>query len=237
MSETGPEVTPEVHQSGTSRSGSKRQRRTFKVIVIGDSGVGKTCLTYRFCAGHFPTTGTEATIGVDFREKIVQLTDGEEVRVQFWDTAGQERFRRSMVSHYYRNVQAVVLVYDVSARRSFDAMPQWLSECDLHGLTGQVPMVMVGNKCEDGLDQAVPIQEAQRLADDHHMPVFETSAKDDSQSDHVDAIFLTLANKIKQAKPLLDSLNPSGRSNESQSPKRVLYRNDSYQGANGGCCF
>ena len=86
--------------------------RIFKIIVVGDSNVGKTCLTYRFCEGSFPQN-TEATIGVDFREKKVKVSD-ETLRLQIWDTAGQERFRKSMVTHYYRNAAAVVFVYDVT---------------------------------------------------------------------------------------------------------------------------
>lgn len=230
--------SPQVHQP----SMGAKQRRTFKVIVIGDSGVGKTCLTYKFCAGHFPSSGTEATIGVDFREKIVNLNDGEEVRIQFWDTAGQERFRRSMISHYYRNVSAVVLVYDVSSKTSFEAMPHWIAECDVHGLMGKVPMLMVGNKCEDGMPKVVPFNEAQRLADDNNMPVFETSAKEDSQSDHVEAIFLTLAHKIKNARPLLTSMASTDESIHVDGPgcqsiKRVVYRNEAYERQNQECCL
>lgn len=103
-----------TNSSGSNVFGSKK-KPTYKVIVIGDSGVGKTCLTFRFCSGHFPGA-TEATIGVDFREKLVKL-ESEEIRLQLWDTAGQERFRRSMVSHYYRNVHAVAFVYDVTRYR------------------------------------------------------------------------------------------------------------------------
>ena len=118
---------------------SLAQKRVFKIIVVGDSCVGKTCLTYRFCEGKFPQK-TEATIGVDFREKTLEV-DGESIKVilsrilcqptlldffpslrqlQLWDTAGQERFRRSMVHHYYRNVHAVVFVYDVTSNASFE---------------------------------------------------------------------------------------------------------------------
>ncbi|KYO36146.1 ras-related protein Rab-33B [Alligator mississippiensis] len=120
--------------------------RIFKIIVIGDSNVGKTCLTYRFCAGRFPQR-TEATIGVDFRERAVTI-DGERIKIQLWDTAGQERFRKSMVQHYYRNVHAVVFVYDMTNLASFHSLPSWIEECKQHLLANDIPRILVGNKCD-----------------------------------------------------------------------------------------
>ena len=74
-----------------------KQIPTYKVIVVGDSGVGKTCLTFRFCSGHFPTADTEATIGVDFREKTIKDTldgkKGESLKLHLWDTAGQVKYK------------------------------------------------------------------------------------------------------------------------------------------------
>ena len=108
---------------------------------------------------------------MDFREKTVRV-DGEELRLQLWDTAGQERFRRSMVPHYYRNVAAVVFVYDVSRKSSLDGMSHWIRECREHGLfgsgdegSGAVPMLMVGNKVDEDKDSsevAVSTNAAQR---------------------------------------------------------------------------
>ncbi|XP_060783256.1 RAB33B, member RAS oncogene family a [Neoarius graeffei] len=179
--------------------------RIFKIIVIGDSGVGKTCLTYRFCAGKFPDK-TEATIGVDFREKIIEI-DGEKIKVQLWDTAGQERFRKSMVQHYYRNVHAVVFVYDVTSAASFRSLPAWIEECRQHALGHEVPRILVGNKCDLRHAAQVSTEVAQQFADAHSMPLFETSAKSpqggSKDSDHVEAIFMTVAHKLKSQKPLV----------------------------------
>uniref|UniRef100_A0A667Z8A5 Zgc:101559 n=1 Tax=Myripristis murdjan TaxID=586833 RepID=A0A667Z8A5_9TELE len=110
------------------------QARIFKIIVIGDSNVGKTCLTYRFCGGAF-LKNPEATIGVDFRERTLQL-DGESIKLQIWDTAGQERFRKSMVEHYYRSVHAVIFVYDMTSLSSFESLPEWIDECTRHSCKG-----------------------------------------------------------------------------------------------------
>ncbi|CAG5945408.1 unnamed protein product [Menidia menidia] len=120
--------------------------RTFKVLVIGDSGVGKTCLTHRLCAGHFPAR-VEATIGVDFRERALDV-DGERIKLQLWDTAGQERFRKSMVQHYYRNVHAVLFVYDVSRPASFSALAAWMEECRQNSVGQEIPRFLIGNKAD-----------------------------------------------------------------------------------------
>uniref|UniRef100_A0A3Q3X543 Uncharacterized protein n=1 Tax=Mola mola TaxID=94237 RepID=A0A3Q3X543_MOLML len=171
-----------------------------KIIVIGDSNVGKTCLTYRFCGGTF-LKNPEATIGVDFREKTLEL-DGETIKLQIWDTAGQERFRRSMVEHYYRSVHAVIFVYDVTSLSSFESIPEWVDECSRHSVGPMVPRIMVGNKCDLRDQREVSTSTAQCLADSYNFPLFETSAKDPAEKEHVDAIFLTLAYRLKSHKPM-----------------------------------
>lgn len=220
-----------VDSSTVEKQTGENQKRIFKIIVLGDSNVGKTCLTFRFCVGKFPDR-TEATIGVDFREKTIDV-EGETIKLQLWDTAGQERFRKSMVQHYYRNVHAVVFVYDVTKVSSFNNLLHWVQECDSHNLSKSIPRIVIGNKFDQATDQpCVSANNAQKFADQHNMPLFETSAKDDSQLDHVNAIFLTLAHKLKNHKPMMPS-----------KPTRVVLQttttlnppqND--QESNGGCC-
>ncbi|XP_068607267.1 LOW QUALITY PROTEIN: ras-related protein Rab-33B-like [Brachionichthys hirsutus] len=153
--------------------------RTFKVLVIGDSGVGKTCLTYRLCAGEFPGR-VEATIGVDFHDRVLDV-DGEKIKLQLWDTAGQERFRKSMVQHYYRNVHAVLLVYDVTCPASFHGLNSWLEECRRNSLGQEIPRFLVGNKSDLRDPRSAPGQVSQERArsfsEAHGMMFFETSAK------------------------------------------------------------
>lgn len=212
MAESG--SSAEFSSSLTSSSLPPPRTRIFKIIVIGDSGVGKTCLTYRFCAGKFPEK-TEATIGVDFRERLVEI-DGENIKIQLWDTAGQERFRKSMVQHYYRNVHAVVFVYDITNSASFHSLPAWIEECKQHALGTEVPRILVGNKCDLQDSVQVNTDLAQQFADAHSMPLFETSAKNpnsqgdgnNGNSDHVEAIFMTVAHKLKSQKPLVLSQPP-----------------------------
>ncbi|CAB3401317.1 unnamed protein product [Caenorhabditis bovis] len=179
-----------------------KQKRTFKVIIVGDAGVGKTCLSFRFCCGRFPEH-TEATIGVDFRERSCVI-ENELLRVQLWDTAGQERYRQSIVAHYYRNVNAVVFVYDVTCRDSFNSLSLWIRECEKHGLTSdsEAPRILIGNKCDVECSNRVSTDEAQIFADRNNMALFETSAKAASEADHVESIFLTLLHKLQQSKPM-----------------------------------
>ncbi|CAJ1057925.1 ras-related protein Rab-33A isoform X2 [Xyrichtys novacula] len=198
--DAAPSLTSSVDLS-TSSLELSIQTRIFKIIVIGDSNVGKTCLTFRFTGGSFPEK-TEATIGVDFREKAVEI-EGETIKVQVWDTAGQERFRKSMVEHYYRNVHAVVFVYDVTKMASFRNLQTWIEECNGHRVSASVPRVLVGNKC-DLVDQIqVPSNMALKFADSHNMLLFETSAKDPKESQNVDSIFMSLACRLKSQKSLL----------------------------------
>ncbi|KAJ0172558.1 hypothetical protein K1T71_011697 [Dendrolimus kikuchii] len=177
-----------------------KQKKVFKIIVLGDSGVGKTCLTYRFCEGQF-LDKSEATIGVDFRERNIKICN-EDIKLQLWDTAGQERFRKSMVQHYYRNVHAVVIVYDVTKPETFHSIASWMQEVESHGLMG-APRVLVGNKCDCGTPESrLATTYAQRLADKYGMPLFETSALLDSECNTVESIFMTLAHKLHSKQPL-----------------------------------
>ncbi|XP_056265466.1 ras-related protein Rab-33B-like isoform X2 [Pseudoliparis swirei] len=166
--------------SGSLGSGSSSlwsRCRTFKVLVIGDSAVGKTCLTHRLCAGDFPCR-VEATIGVDFRERQLDI-QGE--RITLWDTAGQERFRKSMVQHYYRNVHAVLFIYDVTRPASFGSLAAWIEECRQNSLGQEIPRFLVGNKSDlrdpGAADGQVSQEQAASFARAHGMACFETSAK------------------------------------------------------------
>jgi len=109
-----------------------------------------------------------------------------------------------MVQHSYRNVHAVVFVYDVTRQTSFDNLSMWIEECDENHLGSDVPRILVGSKCDLRTDDlAVPTNMAQCFADSHGMPLFETSAKDNSFCDHVESIFLTLAHKLRSSRPMM----------------------------------
>ncbi|XP_064890309.1 ras-related protein Rab-30 isoform X2 [Columba livia] len=122
----------------------------FKIVLIGNAGVGKTCLVRRFTQGLFPP-GQGATIGVDFMIKTVEI-NGEKVKLQIWDTAGQERFR-SITQSYYRSANALILTYDITCEESFRCLPEWLREIEQYA-SNKVITVLVGSRvCRDlGLD-------------------------------------------------------------------------------------
>lgn len=125
-------------------------------------------------------------------------------KVQLWDTAGQERYRQSIVSHYYRNVNAVVFVYDVTNVKSFKSLPIWIQECRKHAVMSgtDTPHILIGNKCDLEAENKVKTDEAQVFADQNDMALFETSAFAESEADHVEAIFMTLVHKLRQCKPM-----------------------------------
>lgn len=213
------ESSLEFSSSLGSVSSLLTRSRTFKVLMIGDSGVGKTCLTHRLCAGEFPCRA-EATIGVDFRERVVEI-DGEKIKLQLWDTAGQERFRKSMVQHYYRNVHAVLFIYDVTSPATFNGLSAWIEECRRNSLGQDIPRFLVGNKSDlrdpGRADRQVTQQTAINFAKSHGMRFFETSAKIPPnklskasqragevpfQLDQIEDIVLTVAGKLKRHKSL-----------------------------------
>lgn len=106
------------------------------------------------------------------------------------------------MDHYYRTVHAVIFVYDVTNLSSFESIPEWIEECSRHSVGPLVPRVLVGNKCDLRERREVPTSAAQCLADSYNFPLFETSAKDPAEKEHVDAIFLTIACRLKSRKPL-----------------------------------
>uniref|UniRef100_A0A3B3DC59 small monomeric GTPase n=1 Tax=Oryzias melastigma TaxID=30732 RepID=A0A3B3DC59_ORYME len=115
----------------------------FKVMLVGDSGVGKTCLLVRFKDGAFLAGSFISTVGIDFRNKVMNI-DGVKVKLQIWDTAGQERFR-SVTHAYYRDAHALLLLYDVTNKSSFDNIQSWLTE--IHEYAQQdVVLMLLGNK-------------------------------------------------------------------------------------------
>lgn len=116
----------------------------FKLLLIGDSSVGKSCLLLRFADDSYVDTYI-STIGVDFKIRTIDL-DGKTVKLQIWDTAGQERFR-TITSSYYRGAHGIIIVYDVTDMESFNNIKQWLSEIDRYA-SDNVCKLLVGNKCD-----------------------------------------------------------------------------------------
>ncbi|EPS67330.1 hypothetical protein M569_07446, partial [Genlisea aurea] len=150
------------------------QEYLFKIVVIGDSAVGKSNLLSRFARDEFDHH-SKATIGVEFQTQVVQV-DGREVKAQVWDTAGQERFR-AVTSAYYRGAVGALVVYDISRRSTFENIERWLDELNTHCDTA-VARMLVGNKSDLENIREVSVEEGKSLAEGEGLFFIETSALD-----------------------------------------------------------
>ncbi len=133
----------------------------FKLLLIGDSGVGKSCLLLRFSDDTY-TESYISTIGVDFKIRTIEL-DGKTIKLQIWDTAGQERFR-TITSSYYRGAHGIIVVYDVTDAETFHNVKQWLHEIDRYACDS-VNKLLVGNKADLTTKKVVEFATAKEFAD------------------------------------------------------------------------
>jgi small GTP-binding protein len=148
-------------------------KATFKFIVIGSSGVGKTAILKRLVDDTF-VDESQSTIGVEFLTAAVQV-DGATIKLQIWDTAGQERFR-SIAKAYFRSAIGVMLVFDLSDRKSFEDLNQWLN--DVHTLCEpNAEVTLIGNKSDLVEERSVTATEAESFAQLHKLTYLETSAR------------------------------------------------------------
>ncbi|XP_059679762.1 ras-related protein Rab-8B isoform X3 [Gavia stellata] len=161
----------------------------FKLLLIGDSGVGKTCLLFRFSEDAFNTTFI-STIGIDFKIRTIEL-DGKKIKLQIWDTAGQERFR-TITTAYYRGAMGIMLVYDITNEKSFDNIKNWIRNIEEHA-SSDVERMILGNKCDMNEKRQVSKEKGEKLAIDYGIKFLETSAK---SSINVEEAFFTLARDI-----------------------------------------
>ena len=146
----------------------------FKVLLLGDSDVGKSSLILRYTDDTFNSKLINS-IGVDFKMKKKEI-DGKIVKVQIWDTAGHERFR-SITYSYYRGANAIIIVFDLSDKKSFISITEWLKQIEKHANTN-VFKFLVGNKSDLVEERKVDYEEAKQYADEHELPYIETSAKE-----------------------------------------------------------
>lgn len=163
----------------------------FKLLLIGDSGVGKTCLLFRFSEDNFNQTFI-ATIGIDFKIRTIDI-DGKKIKLQIWDTAGQERFR-TITTAYYRGAMGIMLVYDVTNEKSFQNISSWVRSIKEHA-SRDVDQMLLANKCDMRDKRVISPEQGQQLANELSIRYMETSAK---LGDFVDEAFITLARDIKK---------------------------------------
>ncbi|KAK3038351.1 hypothetical protein RJ639_031447, partial [Escallonia herrerae] len=146
----------------------------FKIVIIGDSAVGKSNLLSRYARNEF-NLHSKATIGVEFQTRSIEI-DGKEVKAQIWDTAGQERFR-AVTSAYYRGAVGALIVYDITRRTTFESVKRWLEELNTHSDT-TVAKILVGNKCDLENIRDISVEEGKNLAEAEGLFFMETSALD-----------------------------------------------------------
>lgn len=144
----------------------------FKLLILGDSGVGKSCFLLRFMDEGFHLSHIP-TIGIDYKTKVVNQ-NGSRVKLQIWDTAGQERFK-TITKTYYAGAMGIIIAYDCTRPESFDNVRSWVEIIRLHA-SESIALVLVGNKC-DLTDNSVPEEKGRELAKELGIAFFSTSAK------------------------------------------------------------
>ncbi|CAD8067993.1 unnamed protein product [Paramecium sonneborni] len=164
-----------------------------KVIVLGDSGVGKTNILTQYCDQKF-SQNYMATIGVDFKIKTITVED-KKIKLQIWDTAGQERFR-NITQTYYKGAFGIIFVYSIVDRNSFNNVETWIKSIT-ENTTDEVCSILVGNKM-DSQDRRVQSSEGQALATKYKMPFIETSALENKNIQNIfDILGLNLKKRLE----------------------------------------
>uniref|UniRef100_A0A665UE80 small monomeric GTPase n=1 Tax=Echeneis naucrates TaxID=173247 RepID=A0A665UE80_ECHNA len=178
------------------------------VVLIGDSGVGKSNLLSRFTRNEF-NLESKSTIGVEFATRSIQV-EGKTIKAQIWDTAGQERYR-AITSAYYRGAVGALLVYDIAKHLTYENAERWLKELQDHA-DSNIVIMLVGNKSDLRHLRAVPTDEAKAFAEKHGLSFLETSALDSS---NVELAFQTILTAIYN---IVSQRQMSGPGNPDFSP-------------------
>lgn len=198
----------------------------FKYIIIGDTGVGKSCMLLQFTDKRFQPVH-DLTIGVEFGARLINI-DHHQIKLQIWDTAGQESFR-SITRSYYRDAAGALLVYDITRRESFNHLTRWLEEARQNG-NPNMTIMLIGNKSDLEHRRAVSTKEGELFAQENGLVFMETSAK---TAANVETAFIKTAENIyeKIKEGLYDpSREGNGVKIGVMSPPKAT------KGKSGGCC-
>jgi len=201
-----------------TKSNTKQYDYLFKLVLIGDSGVGKSSLLIRFADDNFSTQFI-STIGIDYRFKTITI-DGKNVRLQVWDTAGQERFR-SITPGYYQSADGIIMAYAINDLSSFEHIEEWLDDVRKHAQPN-INVILVGNKCDLESERQVSLERTLSLSNELHLRYVEASAK---ESTRVNDAFVQLATDLVRA-----------RSGKPQDNKKHIKLAASGTKSSGGCC-
>ena len=209
-----------------SSDDDQKIKLSLKILLIGDSQVGKTSLLLKYTEHVFPEEHI-ATIGVEYKDKFI-LKDNYNIRLQIWDTAGQERFH-SITKNIYRNANGVLFVYDITNQESFSNIKNWIK--DLQNVGNDIKGVIIGNKIDLEQKRDVSKQDLEEIGKKYNMPILETSAK---QSINVNEGFELLVNELLKGKnenQIVEMFSRKTRSDLSISSKSTAKKQKK-----GGCC-
>lgn len=209
----------------------------FKVVLIGDSGVGKSNLLSRFTRNEF-NLESKTTIGVEFATKSIQV-DTKVIKAQIWDTAGQERYR-AITSAYYRGAVGALLVYDISKHSSFENVERWLKELRDHA-EPNIVIMLVGNKSDLKHKRAVSTEDAMAYAEKNNLAFIETSALDSSGVDDAFRQILTEIFRLMSRRNMTDGAGgqtalPKGKSIKVSEDNSAKPAAGGAKAGGGGCC-
>ena len=211
---------------------NKYSESLFKILLLGDSGVGKSCIIIRYIENNF-SNNLMNSIGVDFKLKNIEI-DSKKIKLQIWDTAGQERFK-TITTSYYKGAHAILVVFDITDRDSFDHARNWMADIDKFAKEG-VLRILVGNKCDLMNNRQVSTEEAKEIANKYGIKYIETSAKD---TINIDDLFISTAKYL-----LSKQIGGTGTGKGTQNGKNGIdlmnnnNNNQANNNQNGGgfCC-
>jgi len=204
---------------------SEQSTLQFKFIVIGCSGAGKTSILRRLVDNKF-TKGTQSTVGIEYFTYVTTI-EGKSVKMMIWDTAGQERFY-TIAKAYFRSALGVILVFDITDRKSFDQLPRWLRDARMEA-DPNCTVILVGNKSDLAENRSVSKEEAEKFAKEHELEYIETSALSNS---NVEEAFLRTGSSLMRKQASGKIANAGGGAQQNTVP----IGNNNNDGKKKGCC-
>ena len=188
----------------------------YKVLLLGDSTVGKTCFLLRYCDKTFEDAHL-TTVGLDYRLKSMVLKNGKNVKLQIWDIAGQDRFR-AITKNYYKGANGIILIYDVTNLQSYENVKNWIAQIK-ESANQNVIIYLVGNKIDiKEEDRCVKTDDGKKLAEEFKLPFFESSAK---LGININEIFEQIVEKIDE---VYSQLEPSKKKKKNKLYKGKVKR-------------
>ena len=192
----------------------------YKVLLLGDSTVGKTCFLLRYCDKTFQDTHL-STMGLDYRLKSMTLKSGKHVKLQIWDTAGQDRFR-AITKNYYKGANGIILIYDITNLQTYENVKNWIAQIKEEANPNAI-IYLAGNKIDvEEAEKVVKTEDGKKIAGEYKLKFYETSAKNGI---NVNEIFEDLVEKVDEVYSKLEV------------PKGEVKKNKLYTGkTKKSCC-